>query len=137
MSCIITRKSRASIRGKLHHCQTYLRHFSHRRKNPAFSSRDSFPYYESHHDSYSQFPRSSLGTRGLQTMSHKKNDCILRVSLLLKQARLMIDLSNVILHASGGEYHGHNKTPSAGDRAYRPCGTLGKANKIGQENKCK
>ena len=27
-----TRKSRASIREKLHHCQTYMRHFSHRRK---------------------------------------------------------------------------------------------------------
>ena len=44
MSCIITRKSRASIRGKLHHCQTYMRHFSHRRKYTACSSRDSFLY---------------------------------------------------------------------------------------------
>ena len=34
MSCIITRKSTASIRGRLHHCQTYMRHFSHRRKLP-------------------------------------------------------------------------------------------------------
>ena len=31
MSRIITRKSRASIRGKLRHYQTYMRHFSHRR----------------------------------------------------------------------------------------------------------
>ena len=31
MSCIITRKSRASIGGKLRHFQTYMRHFSHRR----------------------------------------------------------------------------------------------------------
>ena len=76
MSCIITRKSRASIRGKLHHCQTYMRHFSHRRKYTACSSRDSFAYSESCHDSYPQFPRSSLGTRGLQTRSHrKKKDC--------------------------------------------------------------
>ena len=72
MSCIITRKSRASIRGKLHHCQTYMRHFSHRRKYTACSSRDSFAYSESRHDSYPQFPRSSLGTRGLQTRSHRK-----------------------------------------------------------------
>ena len=34
MSCIITRKSRASIREKLHHWQTYMRHFSHRRSKP-------------------------------------------------------------------------------------------------------
>ena len=72
MSCIITRKSRASIRGKLHHCQTYMRHFSHRRKYTACSSRDSFAYSESCHDSYPQFPRSSPGTRGLQTRSKKK-----------------------------------------------------------------
>ena len=53
-------------------------------KKTAFSSRDSFPYNESRHDSYPQFPRSSLGTRGLQTRSHrqkKRNDCIFRVSL--------------------------------------------------------
>ena len=49
-----------------------MRHFSHRRKKTAFSSRDSFPYNESPHDSYPQFPRSSLGTRGLQTRSHRK-----------------------------------------------------------------
>ena len=43
----------------------------------------SFAYSESRHDSYPQFPRSSLGTRGLQTRSHrqKKKDCIFRVSL--------------------------------------------------------
>ena len=28
--------------------------------------------HESRHDSYPQFPRSSLGTRGLQTRSEKK-----------------------------------------------------------------
>ena len=72
MSCIITRKSRASIRGKLHRCQTYMRHFSHRRKYTACSSRDSFAYSESRHDSYPQFPRSSLRTRGLQTRSHRQ-----------------------------------------------------------------
>ena len=49
----------------------------------------SFPYNESRHDSYPQFPRSSLGTRGLQTRSDKKkNDCILRVSRCSKHARL-------------------------------------------------
>ena len=72
MSCIITRKSRASIRGKLHHCQTYMRHFSHRRKYTACSSQNSFAYNESRHDSYPQFPRSSLGTSGLQTRSHRQ-----------------------------------------------------------------
>ena len=72
MLCIITRKSRASIRGKLHHCQTYMRHFSHRRNYTACSSRDSFAYSENRHDSYPQFPRSSLGTRGLQTRSHRQ-----------------------------------------------------------------
>ena len=89
MSCIITRKSRASIRGKLHHCQTYMRHFSHRRKKTAFSSRDSFPYNESRHDSYPQFPRSSLRTRGLQTRSHRKKKRLhFKSPALLKQARL-------------------------------------------------
>ena len=36
-------------------------------------------YSESRHDSYPQFPRSSLGTRGLQTRSHrqKKNTAFL------------------------------------------------------------
>ena len=72
MSCIITRKSRASIRGTLHHCQTYMRHFNHRRKYTACSLRDSFAYSESRHDTYPQFPRSSLGTRGLQTRSHRQ-----------------------------------------------------------------
>ena len=72
MSCIITRKSRASIRGKFPYCQPYMRHFSHRRKYTACSSRDSFAYSESCHDSYPQFPRSSLGTRGLQTRSHRQ-----------------------------------------------------------------
>ena len=72
MSCIITRKSRALIRGKLHHWQTYIRHFSHRQKYTACSSRDSVAYSESRHDSYPQFPRSSLGTRGLQTRSHRQ-----------------------------------------------------------------
>ena len=71
MPCIITRKSRASIRGKLHHYQTYMRNFSHRRKYTACSSRDSFAYSESRHDSYPQFPRSLLGTRGLQTTSQR------------------------------------------------------------------
>ena len=47
-------------------------HFSHRRKFTACSSLDSFAYSESLHDSYPQFPRSSLGTRGLQTRSHRK-----------------------------------------------------------------
>jgi len=46
-----------------------MRHFSHRRKKNAFSSRDSFPYNESRdrHDSYPQFRRSSLGTPGTMT----------------------------------------------------------------------
>ena len=72
MSCKITGKSRASIRGKLYHCQTYMRHFSHRRKYTACSPRDSFAYSESPHDSYPQFPRSLLGTRGLQARSHRQ-----------------------------------------------------------------
>ena len=38
------RKSRTSVRGKLHHCPTYMRQFSHRRKHTACSSRDSFAY---------------------------------------------------------------------------------------------
>ena len=49
----------------------------------------------------------------------------------------MIDPTSVTLHTSGGENHGHSETASAGDQAYKPCGTLGTANKIGQENKCK
>ena len=59
-----------------------MRHFSHRRKHTACSSRDSFAYSESRHDSYPQFPRSSLETRSLQARSHrqKRNDCA-RVSL--------------------------------------------------------
>ena len=52
---------------KVHMC-----HFSHRRKYTACSSRDSFAYSESRHDSYPQFPRSSLGTRDLQTRSHRQ-----------------------------------------------------------------
>ena len=95
MSCIITRKSRASIRGKLRHCQTYMRHFSHRPKYTACSSRDSFAYSESHHDSYPQFPRSSLGTHGLQTRSHrqkKETPAFLESRLLLKQARLIREM---------------------------------------------
>ena len=32
--------------------------------------RESFAYDESRHDSYPKFPRSPLGTRGLQTRSH-------------------------------------------------------------------
>ena len=89
MSCIITQKSRTSIRGKLHHCQTYRRHLSHRQKQTAFSSRDSFPYDESRHDSYPQFPRSSLGTRGLQTRSDKKKRLHFKSLALLTQARLI------------------------------------------------
>ena len=95
MLCIITRKSRASIWGKLHHCQTYLRHFSHRRNYTVCSSRDSFAYSESHHDSYPQFPRSSLGTHGLQTRSHrqkKETPAFLESRLLLKQARLIREM---------------------------------------------
>lgn len=49
----------------------------------------------------------------------------------------MIDPTSVILHTSGGENHDHSETASAGGRAYRPCGTLGTANKTEQENKCK
>ena len=70
MHTVITRTSRASIWGKLRHCQkaktcsTYMRHFSHRRKSTACSSQDSFAYNESHHDSYPQFPRCPLGTPG-------------------------------------------------------------------------
>ena len=94
MSCLITRKSRASIRGKLHHCQTYMRHFNHRRKYTACSSRDSCAYSESRHDSYPQFPRSWLGTRGLQSRSHrqKKERTTLLSVALLKQARLITTL---------------------------------------------
>ena len=47
-------------------------------------------------------------------------------------AKRMIDPTNVTLHTSGGENHGHSETASAGDQAYR----LGTANKIGKENKC-
>ena len=72
MSCIITREPRASIRGKLHHCQTYTRRFSHRRKYTACSSRDHLHTVKARHYSYPQFPRSSLGTRGLQTRSHRQ-----------------------------------------------------------------
>ena len=92
MSCIITRKSRASIRGKLHHCQTYMRYFSHRRKYTACSSQDSLAYIESRHDTFPQFSRSSLGTRGLQTRSHrrkKKKRLHFQSLALLKQARLI------------------------------------------------
>ena len=49
-----------------------MRHFSHRRKYTACSSRDSFAYSESRHDSYLQFPRSSLGMSGLQTRPHRQ-----------------------------------------------------------------
>ena len=51
---------------------TSLPNFSHRGKYTTCSSRDSFAYSESHHDSHPQFPRSSLGTRGLQTKSHRQ-----------------------------------------------------------------
>ena len=68
-----------------------MRHFSHRRKYTACSSRDSFAYSESRHDSYPQFPRSSLGTRGLETRSHrqKKKRLHFESLALLKQARLI------------------------------------------------
>ena len=49
-----------------------MRHFSHCQKYTARSSRDSFAYSKSRHDSYPQFPRSSQGTRGLQTTSHRQ-----------------------------------------------------------------
>ena len=50
----------------------------------------SFPYNESRHDSYPQFPRSSLGTRGLKTRSNKKKKRLHFKSLtLLKHARLI------------------------------------------------
>ena len=52
---------------------TCMRQFSHRRKHTACSSRDSFAYSKSRHDSYPQFPRSSLGRRGLQTTVSDKN----------------------------------------------------------------
>ena len=57
-------------------------------KQTAFSSRDSFPYNESRHDSYRLFPRSSLGTRGLQTRSHrrKKKRQHFKILALLKLA---------------------------------------------------
>ena len=70
MSRIITRKSRAFIRGKLHHCQSSMRHLSNHQKFTACLSQDSFAYSESRHTFYPQFPQSSLGTRGLQTRSH-------------------------------------------------------------------
>ena len=68
MLCVITRKSRASIRGKLHHYQTYMRHFSQCRKYTACSSRDSLVKVAT------ILQRSSLGTRGLQTTcrSHRQ-----------------------------------------------------------------
>ena len=53
-------------------CSTYMRHFSHRRKYTACSSRDSFTYNEGRHDSYPQFPRSPLGTRGLQSREDRR-----------------------------------------------------------------
>ena len=45
---------------------------NNRRKYTACSSRDSFAYSESCHDSYPQFTRSSPGTRGLQIRSHRQ-----------------------------------------------------------------
>ena len=42
------------------------------------------PYNESRHDSYPQFPRSSLGTRGLQTRSEKKKRLHFKSLALLK-----------------------------------------------------
>ena len=68
MSCIITRKSRASIPGKLHQCQTSV-------------IAENIPHadHETHLRTVKdatilipQFPRSSLGTRGLQTRSHRQ-----------------------------------------------------------------
>ena len=40
------------------------RHFNHRRKQTACSSRESFAFNKSHDDSYPQIPRSLLGTPG-------------------------------------------------------------------------
>ena len=42
-----------------------MRHLSHHQKFTACPSRDSFAYSESRHNSYPQFPQSSLGTRGV------------------------------------------------------------------------
>ena len=44
-----------------------VRHFSHRRKLTACSSRDSFAYNERRHDSYPQFARCPLGMPGTMT----------------------------------------------------------------------
>ena len=49
----------------------------------------SFPYNESRHDSYPQFPRSSLGLRGLQTRSDKKKRPHFKSLALLRYARLI------------------------------------------------
>ena len=51
---------------------TYMRHLSHRRNKLHSHHETHFHTMKSRHDSYPQFPRSSLGTRSLQTRSHRK-----------------------------------------------------------------
>ena len=63
----------------------------------------SFPYNESRHDSYPQFPRSSLGTRGLQTRSHrKKKPTAFYDSRFAKASKTsMVRITGLSLYANG------------------------------------
>ena len=54
----------APIGPDLRLCSTYMRHFSHRRKQIACTSQSSFAYKESRQDSYPQFALSPLGMPG-------------------------------------------------------------------------
>ena len=98
-ACLNTRKLRV-IREKLNHCQKAILERDQLRASPQSSPKinhmlitNSFPYDESRHDSYSQFPRSPLGTPGTTTVvlctkyEGKKNG--LCVSLITK-SRLII-----------------------------------------------
>ena len=97
MSCIITRKSRASIRGKLRHCQTYMRHFSHRRNK-----------LHSHHEtlfhtmkvvtilipSYS----SKLGPTKKKKPLHFKSLALLKQARLITQTKRCIEMMQLLLY---------------------------------------
>ena len=73
------------------------------------SNHASFPFNESRHDSYPQFQRSSQGTRGQQTRSHRQKKTTHFKSLaLLKQARLTRPRSIRFPRiAYLGKYHTH------------------------------
>ena len=82
MSCIIKRKSRASIRGKFRHCQTYMRHFSHRRNK-----------LHSHHETH--FHTKKVVTIRIPSFEQTRSDGKTKKRLhfkslaLLKQTRLI------------------------------------------------